>query len=148
MYRVGVGELPKKWCINHSIITTRIPKEWGRYYFHRCVSVHISGGMGYPHLAHGGTPILPKRRVPTSFLMEGTPSQVRIGPDVRWGTPFGTGWGYPSIQVRSQVRTEGVPPTGTAQHVLAMWRAVCLLRSRRRTFLFLVFLPVSYLTKI
>ena len=24
------------------LITTRIPKEWGRYCFHRCLSVHIS----------------------------------------------------------------------------------------------------------
>ena len=30
----------------------------------------------------------------------------------------------------------GVPPTGTAQHVLAARRAVCLWRSRRGTFLF------------
>ena len=35
-----------------------LPKEWGRYCFHRCVSVHISGGggEGLPHLANRGYP--------------------------------------------------------------------------------------------
>ena len=129
-----------------------------------CVSFHILGGTpflpdgrgyplsdgrGYPHPSQlggshfwGGTPFLPNGSgVPPSFQMgyshpsqggvvppipgqdEGVPpSQVRTG-----GTP---------IQVRSQFRTRRwVPPTGTTQHILAMWRAVCFSRSRRRTFL-------------
>ena len=103
---------------------------WGKYCFHRCL-LSTPGG--------GGTP------VPGSFP-----------------GPFGWGGGYPSpgqgvLQSQqggspviagrvpqiplplSQDRT-GLSPTPryrTAKRTLATWWAVCLLRSRRRTFLFL-----------
>ena len=44
------------------IFTARIPKEWGRYCFHRCVSVHIMGcGVrgGYSCPANGGEGVTP-----------------------------------------------------------------------------------------
>ena len=61
-----------------SIFTARIPKEWGRYSFHRCLSVDISGGGEYPLPADGGTPFLSNGGIP-SFPMEIPPSQVRMG---------------------------------------------------------------------
>ena len=119
--------------IKQKVITARIPKGWGRYCFHRCLSIHISG-VGYPLPSWWGYPILPNGGCTPSFKMGGyphprsgqgwTPSKVRtggtspssLGPRSRWGG----GW--------------GVPLTGTAQHLLATRWAVCLLRSRRRTF--------------
>ena len=80
---------------------------------------------------------------------EGTVSQVSVCPHFRvphladgvTGTPFHPDRGpiryTPPVQVRSQVRTGwGVPTLGTAQQVFPRRRAVWLLRSRRRVFLF------------
>ena len=39
------------------MLTAPIPKEWGRYYFHSCLSVNISGE--HPHLADGGELVTP-----------------------------------------------------------------------------------------
>ena len=37
----------------HCLVTAHIPKELGRYCFHRCLSVHISGEGVYHHPAEG-----------------------------------------------------------------------------------------------
>ena len=85
------------------LVTARIP-----YCFHRRLSTFR--GRGYPHLADGGgvTPFLPNEG--------GTP----ILPDRGEGTPtLPEGQGYPILPDGGK---GGVPPTGTAQHVLATWQ--------------------------
>ena len=84
------------------------------------------------------------------------PGQVRMGAIPAWGYPGtprpGQDWGYPGYPPprprsgqrvggtpQDQVRTGGIPPLPrdrTAHGVLDKRRSVCLLRSRRRTFLF------------
>ena len=88
---------------------------------------------GVPHPRSrwgGGYPILGLDRGDPILLMGGTPIQDHDG-----GTPglppSKTGWGTPSPGL------DGVPPPPpSAKRALAMRWAVCLLRSRRRTFLF------------
>ena len=89
------------------------PKEWGRYCFHRRLSVHTCGwgGGGYPHLADGGGyPILPDG-----------------------GYPILPNRGYPILPDRGDTPSFLTGDRAT-QRVLATRRAVCLLRSRRTTF--------------
>ena len=144
------------------LFTTRIPKEWERYCFHRCLSVnrgwvpHLhsiilpsTGPMSFP----GGYPsawshvpsweeypFQSQWGVPHPVLM-GYLSQVSMG----YPPPIGTGWGYPPGQDWIGWNPPpfhwdwiGVPPPPgdrSGERVLAMRRAVCLLRSCRRTFL-------------
>ena len=49
---VGVDE--PLTCNSATIFTARIPKEWGRYCFHRCLSVKIAGRGGLPSRMTGG----------------------------------------------------------------------------------------------
>ena len=66
----GKGFNSKMSSTNNSleIITARIPKEWGRYCFHRCVSVRTQG-VGSPSTDKGGgTPIHPDRQRGTPIL--------------------------------------------------------------------------------
>ena len=74
-----------------SIFTVRIPKEWGKYCFHRSLFT-LRGG--------GGSPFLPKWG-PSSFLTKGDSIQIREGrcphPRSRMGVSHprsGQGW-YP-----------------------------------------------------
>ena len=97
--------------------------------------------LGVPHLHPIILPLVP-------YPFQGLPGQdrvqVRTGypPDRSgWGTPqTGQDRGYPG-QVRMEVLQGtphpgmGYPPDKTREGVLATQRAVCLLRSRRRTFL-------------
>ena len=84
-------------------------------------------GMGYSHIqvpgVDGGYPI--------PGMDRGTPYQV-------WrGVPWHGVLPHPGPRCGSGVEVRkggGGTPTGTAWRVLAMRRAVCLLRSRRRTF--------------
>ena len=73
-----------------------------------------SGCTPHPRSERGGVP-------PSQVRMGGTPSQVRMG----------EGYPFPGQNVAGT-------PTGTAWRVLATRRSVCLLRSHRRTFLFVV----------
>ena len=100
--------------------------------------------MGVPHSADGGTP--------SRIRMGGTPIQDWMGyPPSRpgmggipWGTPHprldgvpphpDLGWGYPGTPVQDWIGNP--PPPQSAKWALATRRVVCLLRSRRRTFLF------------
>ena len=54
--------------IRYEIGTACIPKEWGRYCFHRCLSVHISEGGGTPSGQRGGGLVPPSGwwRIPPS----------------------------------------------------------------------------------
>ena len=113
-YVVAV-RIPKEWgryCF-HNVVAVRIPKEWGRYCFHRNLSVHTRGGGGTPSpsLSGGGRGVTP----------------ARSGRRSRFG-----GGGYPHWD---WIWSSPLPP-GAAERVLATRRAVCLLRLRRRTFLF------------
>ena len=127
------------WVTNHnetlSIITARI-RGVGKVMFSQ-VSVH----------SHGGYPSL--RFFPRSLDPGSLPGGIPVSgsfPDV-WSQVLSEGGypvpgrgnldldgGYPSPR---QDRTGVLPPQArTAEGVLAMQQTVCLLRSRRRTFLF------------
>ena len=140
-----------------------------------CVCSTLGGGGGsypIPGLARGGTPSqvwpggypipgLAGGGVPHPSLGRGYPGYppTRSG----WGPP-GPGTGYPPDLGQSTPQTWdrippppdlgwGTPPLPTrsgldraAQRVLATRRAMCLLRSRRRTFL-LAFLMTTYVVR-
>ena len=133
------------------IITARI-RRMGKVMFSLCVSVHT---WGVPHPADwGGHPLSrsglggvpqPAEGVPHS-ADRGVPHSADRGYPGRgyhphsWvppsrGTPlvgYSPGRGTPQAGVPP---SRGTPPTRPAQHVLATWQAVCLLRSRKRIFL-------------
>ena len=96
-----------------------------------CLSVCLSAPGRYPHVADGGCPHLCNWGYPhpaedgTSIWLMGVPHLADVGTSSDWHVP-------PS---RSGPRIGGVPPTRTIQYVLDTRRAVCLLRSCRRTFL-------------
>ena len=121
---------------------------WGKVIVSVCYFVHGRGGRGYPKV-----PIPPARSRRGKAVPQGT-----YPPGQGTYPPARSGRGYPKVptplgQVRtgdtprylppgqgtyppSQVRGRGYPkvPTPSGQG-LATRRAVCLLRSRRRTFL-------------
>ena len=119
------------------------------------VSSHPVGGVpqpgpsprqeGTPFQSQGWVPpFSPNKGVPLSSPdWGGTPIQSQGGippssPD-RGGTPIQSQWGIMEYPPPPQQDRMGVPPPPghTVTHrVLATRRAVCLLRSRRRTFLF------------
>ena len=123
------------------------PKDDGRLYYQ---SVHTCGGGGTPSQVsvRGGTPSqvqvggVPHPRSRCGGYLEyppmgsgwGTPSPLDLG----WGTP----WTWDQVTPPPGPGTRYPPPTRSgldraAQWVLATRRAVCLLRSPRRTFLFI-----------
>ena len=133
------------------IFTARVRSTTGRYCFHRCLSVHRGGRGGYP----GQVPPPPPGGVPGSgtppggYPGPGTPLGVPGPPTPPGGVPRSR---YPPggtpIWVPPQggvPRSRYPPPRGgypgrTTEGVLTTRRAVCLLRSRRRTFLLYLFL--------
>ena len=98
-------------------------------------------GVPWPGPDGGVPPPGPDRGVPWPGLDGGTrggvsplPQQVwGIPPPARWGWGY-TRWGTPPPH--GDGVTPPPPPVRTTEGVLATWRAVCLLRSRRRTALF------------
>ena len=98
--------------------TVRI-RRWGKIIFLFCMSVHTGWGYsGWAPVPDGGdTPILPNGRYPPSSLMGVTPS----------GTPYQAGWEY--HPTRRQSSTASTCYMGRGEG------ALCLLCSRRRTFL-------------
>ena len=132
------------------------PKDDGRLYFqfvcqftHGGYPIQVTGGVPPSQVWTGGGVLYPAdgggvphptdRGYPLSRSGWGYPLR-------RWGVPYLAGgthpWqGYPSSRGRGTPR-QGYPPfpTRPAQRVLAMLHAVCLLRSRRRTFFFTEFL--------
>ena len=98
------------------IFTARIPKEWGRYCFHRYLPVPLSPYP--PSLPIGGVP--PSIQCTPAVQVQGQdgvpPSQILVR--VTQGIP------HPG---QAPGHDRGVPPTRKVQHILAMRRAVCLL---------------------
>ena len=107
------------------------------------VSVCSHLGRGYPRLANGGMGITTSgwQRDTPIWLMGGGEKSIPIW--LTKGYPLiGTGWGYLPHQDwmgYPPVRTGWgypPPPNGRSGDRAATRQAVCLLRSRRRTFLF------------
>ena len=95
----------------------------GRYCFHRCLSVNISGGGTWSQIFGGGGYLV------SDFRGGGVPGLRFSGGGVP-GLRF-SGGGGPGLRF-----SEG-GGTWSQKIAMATRRAVCLLRSRRRTFLFL-----------
>ena len=103
----------------------------------RCASVHTPGGYPSPRF-------FPRSLVPGPF--GGYPSPRFFPRSLLGGTPV-IAMGYPILGY-PQPGQDGVPPSSqvrmgyasgtTSERALATRQAVCLLRSRRRTFLFYV----------
>ena len=105
--------------------------------------IHLMGGGGTSsqiqawgtNPADGGYPIQLM-----GVRQQGVPPSREYPP--AGGIPSGRGYpqqGYPSPGRGYPPPQQGVPPTRAAWRVLATRRAVCLLRSRRRTFLFFLY---------
>ena len=111
-----------------------------------CVCSNFGRGGTPSQVWMGGTPF------PGLYMEGGTSSGVWTGgvphPRSGWGTPWAmTGWGTPQpgldgAPLLSRTRWGYPPPQldRAALRALATRRAVCLLRSCRRTFLFAIFL--------
>ena len=112
-----------------------------------------SGWEGVPHPRSGlEVPYLNSRwGTPIPGLDGGvTPSQVQTGggtlSKIRMGVPQCTPCprldGVPPCPRLDRVplhpRLDGVPPPPSAKQALSVWQAVCLLHSRRRTFLLVI----------
>ena len=133
------------------IVTARIRSMTGRYCFHRCLSVNISGGV--PGLRFwggylvsdfwGGYLVSDFRggRIPgLRFSGGGTWSQI-LGegvPCLSKGKKFWQQiWLDTCSDWEKNFLLRDPPPTRNSKKIaMATRRAVCLLRSRRRTFLF------------
>ena len=136
------------------MITIYLPpafEGWREVMFSQVCVCSAFGKRGYLHqVLGGGYPILPDRggEVTPFFLMRSYPIQFWWGVPPfflmsgwvgggypRMGySPIRTRWGYPCLHLDWM----GVhPPLPRSGDRAAMRRAVCLLRSHRRTFLFL-----------
>ena len=113
------------------------------------------GGVSYQVKLGGGTLPGPAGGYPAwGVPCWGYPDRVPPARSGRWGTQVG----YPPARSGQGGTLQGVPylgtpqpqarsgrwrgrgyPVRTTEGVLTTWRAVCLLRSRRRTFLFGIF---------
>ena len=115
---------PLFWTTKWSVISEKygdlLPpasEGWGKVIFSVCTHA------GVPHSEGGGIPSFQAwMGVPSHWNWMGVPL-ISIG--------MGAGCGYPLSGL------DGRQSKRAAQWVLATWRAVCLLRSRRRTLLFL-----------
>ena len=96
------------------LVTARIRSMTGRYCFHRCLSVNISGGGTWSQIFGGGVP---------GLRFSGGVPGLRFSGGGTWSQIFRGGY------LVSDFR-------GGGTRSMATRRAVCLLRSRRRTFLF------------
>ena len=147
----------------HTVITA-VPlasQGWWKVMFSLCPP--LWGGGSGPMSSPGGYPsywFFPRSQVPGPFpeVLQSEVPQARTG----WGNPwsgldgvspiFRTGWGTPMARtgwhtspgqdwmgyLPDQDRIGYPPPSETEQqseYILATWRAVCPLRSRRRTVL-------------
>ena len=145
------------------LITDRIRSTTGRLCFDTCLSICLSTPGGYPsQVQPGGTPPqippirpaggypscwgvplrggTPPRGYPTSGYPP-SPSDMAGGYPCRGVPHLGyppvrPGWGYPCQGVSPCRTWPGGTPPQLIDGVLDTPRSVCLLRSRRRTFLF------------
>ena len=113
---------------------TTASEKWGTVIFSVCLSVHRRAGWGGGHIPgrsrfrRGGTPGLGPDG--GGAVPQPCPGQDGVVPQPGPGPNVG-------------VPRDGVPPIRTRKGVLATQQAVCLLRSRRRTFLLSNFLLQS-----
>ena len=113
------------------LVTARIRSMTGRYCFHRCLSVNISEGGGYlVSDFRGGGYLVSDFRGGGGYLVSDFWGGV---PGLRF-----SGGGYLVSDFRGGYLVSDFRGGGTRS--MATRRAVCLLRSRRRTFLFLIIL--------
>ena len=106
-------------------------KGWGRYCFHRCLSVHTQGGV--PHLHPIILPLVPCPFWGYPSIWSQVPSLGGGGYlSPRWGIPqsqVGGTLGYPLARTPPSLERMGYPPLDrTAEGVLAMRRLVRHLR--------------------
>ena len=147
--------------MHFAIFTARVRSTPGRYCFHRCLSVYTWGRVT-PSPSHntstgpmsflGGTPVTGPRFLPGRYPSPrwGVPQSLVPGPFLG-GTPVPDGVpqdGYTPPGMWYPLARSGwvgTPGWGIGQQVgvLATRRAVCLLRSRRRTALLPLFLLVN-----
>ena len=109
------GWYPSDWS---NVLSRGYPSDWSQV---PSQGVPLWPGMGYPLTRSGWG--------------KGTPGW---GTPARDGVPPGQVWTGVYPRTRYRLARDGVtpPPDRTAEVVLAMRRTVCLLRSRRRTFLY------------
>ena len=127
----------------------------GGYHILSKRGVQNSSQWGYPHASPNrwGTPILPMGGTLELGLDGGTPCQkwMWVPPlGLDWGSPIRTGlWvppGLDGVPLPPLGLDEGTPSLSgdrAAERAIVTRRAVCLLRSRRRTFLFYKSVPIG-----
>ena len=121
----GGGYLPWIWGIRTLDGVKRyLPWIWRKIYLGQGQGVPTLDGEGYLPWTRGGVPTLDGGGVLT---LDGEGIPALEGEDLGWGEGY-LPWGNPSPHLRDR----------EAEQVIATWRAVCLLSSRRRTFLFLI----------
>ena len=115
------------------VITARVRSTTGRYCFHRCLSVHRGGGVR--SVQPGGGQVSPAGGGGVRSVQPGGGGQSALG----WVRSV-AGGGQVSSQGVGQVSGGGggVSQDRTTEGLLTTRRAVCLLRSRRRTFLLML----------
>ena len=98
-----IGLVAENWCSGRfASFLPPASEGWGRYYFHRCLSIHTCGGYPSPRIFQslvpgpfqgGGTPVLAKGR--GYFLPQLGQDRDTPQPGQDWGTPLGrTGLGH------------------------------------------------------
>ena len=140
IFRVNLSKIRWLYCYRPH------PKDRGRYCF-QFVSSHLHGGdrghpipgpdKGYPILLMGEYPHLRSGWGVTPSCWQGGTPNPRSGQGSTLGYPIKTEWGVPPFPGLDGV----LPPSPIWRQIsivstLATRRAVCLLRSRRKTFLF------------
>ena len=148
MFFFPTGPPFSRSALTSPLVTDRVRSTTVRYCFHRCLSVHIpgggrctpryippsqpgpDGGMGVP-TPTVKVPTPPLCQVPTGGGGGGTPRYLPHWPGLNGGE------GVPQGTYLPPPRYLPPPPLDSAADgVLDSLRSVCLLRSRRRTFLF------------
>ena len=141
----------------NSVFTDRVCSTRREVIFSLCLSVHTWGrydsqvqrGLPPSNLGWGGTLARSGWGVGVPPAKDGIPlTRSRHGysgvPPARDGVPPGQGWGIPQLDLGWGTPPSGPepgpgmghPPLWTTEGVIATWWSVCLLHSRRRTFLF------------
>ena len=117
---INVCEVQNQFVTEITIFTARLCLSTGGYPSHQVLSL-VSGPGSFP-----GEGCTPDRIAVSSGCDCGTPMGLGYPPGWDWCTPSPSwDWGTPSHLLGDR----------TPERVLVTWRAVCLLRSRRRTFL-------------
>ena len=137
LFTKGAGVPPSHNTFIHCshVLSGGYPSAWP----HVPLGVRVS--LSTPQLGGGGGSL--------SWPGQGTPhwDWMGVSPSIGtgWGTPLWTEWSTPQLELDGYPH----PPQGDrAEQVLATWRTVYLLRSRRRICLFKVYLlPTAYVVR-